>query len=397
MSAEAPASCPFHGVGDDRKSAAVAAQNARPDTGAVVQKFSLGKDILKSPALKQAGLGADQVVIDEPSHAPVFFLDGEHHRNKRSAIARFFTATAVETRHRPFMERKADTLLSEFRRKGRICLDQTAWLMAVAVASEVVGLNHSDTAGLARRIKGVMRQVEVHAMNPVTRFFLTPLLRFYVLLFHFKDVRPAIKARREQRKDDIISHLIDEKYSEPAILIECMTYAGAGMVTTREFITMVAWHFFERHELRDRYLNGSEAEQNAILEEILRLEPVGMYLYRRTETEVPAALAAEIQASSTYAIDVRNANLDESVTGPCPHMIDPDRASRMKVTGSYLSFGYGSHRCPGAQVALAETRIFIDRLFRIPGVRLEKPPSISWCAALNSYELRDAIVVCDVA
>jgi cytochrome P450 len=192
---------------DDRKTAAIAAQQARHDKGVLVQQFNLGREILKSSALKQAGLGGDQVVIDDPTHAPVFFLDGEHHRRKRSAIARFFTTTAVETRHRPFMERKADALLDELRQKGQICLDETAWLMAVAVASEIVGLNdNTDTASLARRIKGVLRQVEVHAMNPLVRFFMTPLLRLHVLHFHLRDVRTAIKARRQQRKDDIISH-----------------------------------------------------------------------------------------------------------------------------------------------------------------------------------------------
>jgi cytochrome P450 len=173
-----------------------------------------------------------------------------------------------------------------------------------------------------------------------------------------------------------------------------MTYAGAGMVTTREFIVVVAWHLFEKPELRARFLNGGEEEQYAILEEILRLEPVGMFLYRRSEDAVPQGLAEDVKPGSTYAIDLRAANQDEAAAGQCPHMIDPDRAKRMKVTGSYLSFGHGSHRCPGAQVALAETRIFIDRLFRIPGVRLEKAPRVQWCAALNSYELRDAVVTC---
>src|SRR5262245_50967975 len=118
MSAEIPASCPMHAGRDDRKTAAIAAQRARPDAGVVVQKCNVGREILKSPALKQAGLGGDQVVMDDPTHAPVFFLDGEEHRKKRSAIARFFTSAAVETRQRPFMERKADELLGELRRTG---------------------------------------------------------------------------------------------------------------------------------------------------------------------------------------------------------------------------------------------------------------------------------------
>jgi hypothetical protein len=54
-------------------------------------------------------------------------------------------------------------------------------------------------------------------------------------------------------------------------------------------------------------------------------------------------------------------------------------------------------RLPGWQVALHETRVFIDRLLRIPGVRLERAPDMVWNSPLMSDELRNAIVTCDRA
>jgi len=62
--------------------------------------------------------------------------------------------------------------------------------------------------------------------------------------------------------------------------------------------------------------------------------------------------------------------------------------------GSFMSFGDGSHRCPGSQVAIAETRVFLDRLMRLPGLKLARTPQMTWCDGLMSYELRDAIVTC---
>jgi cytochrome P450 len=207
-------------------------------------------------------------------------------------------------------------------------------------------------------------------------------------------VRPAIAARRTTRGHDVISHLLDEGYSDKAILIECMTYAAAGMVTTREFIVMAAWHLFERDDLRQRFLTGDEDDQFAILDEVLRLEPVASMLHRRAAEATPTA-SGTIAADTLIAIDIRAANCDEAVAGECPLQIDPDRAKRMKASGSHLSFGDGRHRCPGAQVALHETRVFLDRLFRLPGLRLDREPTLRWCDALTSYELRDAIVACD--
>jgi cytochrome P450 len=66
----------------------------------------------------------------------------------------------------------------------------------------------------------------------------------------------------------------------------------------------------------------------------------------------------------------------------------------MKANGAFLSFGDGAHHCPGWQVALHETRMFLDALFKLPGIRLERAPDIGWSDMLQSYELRNAIVTC---
>jgi len=82
------------------------------------------------------------------------------------------------------------------------------------------------------------------------------------------------------------------------------------------------------------------------------------------------------------------------VTGPCPFTLDPDRAKKVKMPSNYTSFGDGPHRCPGAQLALYETRVFLDKMMRIPGIRLEKPPRLHWNTAIMGYELRDGTVAC---
>jgi hypothetical protein len=220
------------------------------------------------------------------------------------------------------------------------------------------------------------------------------LFRFHALNFFYRDVRPAIEARRRTRREDLISQLLDENYSNKAIMIECMTYAVAGMVTTREFIVMAAWHLLERDALRARFVAGDEADQLAILEEILRLEPVAAVLQRRAAEDMGIGTDT-IPAGTLLAIDIRAVNTDESATGPCPRVLDPDRAKRRGAAGGYLSFGYGSHRCPGSQVAMHETRVFLDRLMRVPGIRLEREPQIGWSDLLSAYELRGAMVGCD--
>jgi cytochrome P450 len=206
-----------------------------------------------------------------------------------------------------------------------------------------------------------------------------------------KDLKPAVLARRAEPREDVISYMIEQNYSKKAMFIECLTYGSAGMLTTREFIVMAAWHLFDNEALRDRYLAGSDQEQFAILEEILRLEPVASLLHRRPTQEIRSA-KGHVEANERVCISLRDANTDETITGPRPYELDPDRAKRVRMIGSYMSFGDGPHRCPGSQVALHESRIFLDRLFRVPGLRLKNEPNVTWNAQIQGYELHGAVV-----
>jgi cytochrome P450 len=384
-------SCPRDASRDERKSAALAARGLAVDaTDQVVTDFAFGREILRSPAMRQAAdLGAERFDLDDPATAPVFFLDGEAHRRKRAAIAKFFTPKAINGQYRAVMERVTDALLGAMQANGRAQLDVISFELAVTVAAEIVGLTETDMAAMARRIASAFASGTTVHRNPLARALGGAAMAFRTLWFFHRDVRPAIRARRAARREDVISQLLDHGASDKAILMECMVYASAGMVTTREFIVMAAWHLFERDDLRARFVEGDEAAQFALLEEILRLEPVAARVYRRAAEDLAQTAGGTIAAGARFAIDIRAANTDESAVGACPHAVDPDRG------GGHLSFGDGPHRCPGAQVALHETRIFLERLMRLPGVRLERAPDMLWNPSLLSYELRQAIVACD--
>ncbi|MGX7678813.1 cytochrome P450 [Jatrophihabitans sp. DSM 45814] len=381
---------------DDRKSAALAAQRVRARDGArVVAEFGLAREVLRSsPNMVQAGLGHDDTANGDPQFASVFFLDGEPHRRRRTAIARFFTPKAISTRHRIVMEETTDRLLAELQAAGHGQLDVITFELAVAVAAEIVGLNDSAIGPLSRRISAAMFGTRLPGMNRFVRPFGTAWAAAHVGRFFLRDVRPAIASRRAQPREDVISHLIEEGYPDKAILMECLTYAGAGMVTTREFIVMAAWHLFDNDPLRQRFVAGDEQTQFAILEELLRLEPVASMLYRQADADTTLS-SCTVADGELVALNLRESNLDPAAVGECPYAIDPDRAAKAGIVGAFLSFGDGSHRCPGAQVALTETRVFLDRLMRVPGIRLENQPRMTWNPSLESYELRRARIRCD--
>ncbi|GAB1818686.1 cytochrome P450 [Herbidospora sp. RD11066] len=379
---------------DDRKSAALAAERITigPETR-VVGSLAFARELLRGTSTRQSGAGAADEITGDPAYTSVFFLDGEPHKRKRQAIVRFFTPKAINTRYRTVMEKATDDLLARLQARGEGRLDQMSFELAVTVAADIVGLTESDQAEMAERIQNNLIGLRLPLMSRWKRPFGQLAATYHGIRFLLNDVRPAIRARQAQRREDVISHLLDEGYPEKAILVECMTYAVAGMITTREFVVMAAWHLFDDDALRERFLNADDTDQVAILEEIMRLDPVVNMIARRVTADTVTD-SGSVTSGENLVVDIRAANLDEAVVGECPYTLDPDRARRVKTAGSYLSFGDGSHRCPGAQVALNETRVFVDRLLRVPGIRLARRPDLMWTDELMGYELRNAVITC---
>jgi cytochrome P450 len=396
---ETTAAFPESRPDDERKSAA-AAQGGIHDHLAKrplhIEDFDLARQLLRSDGVRQAGFRAELLErLAGRTHAPVLFQDGEAHHRQRSATARFFAPRVVATRYRELMQDLSDRLVARFRAAGRAELDAMSLEMAVAVAAEIVGLTESDQSAMSDRLNGFF------AANGSRRGWLAAVTGFAagqvrMLAFHLRDVRPAIRARRKSRREDVISHLLDQGYTDREILTECLTYGAAGMATTREFIVMAAWHLFEREDLRCRFLDGDEPGRLALLEEILRLEPVVGALYRRAERELK--LDGEngtttIPAGALVKVDVRATNTNSAAAGVCPWQLEADRKlGASRASASLMSFGDGPHRCPGAAVALQETAIFLERLLRVPNVHLVRAPMVGWNPLISSYELRGAVI-----
>ena len=346
----------------------------------------------------QAGFNAEYIRRDGIGKRPILFLDGEAHRDQRSKIARYFAPKVVGSKYRAFMEQRAGELVDRMIEYGEVELSDVAMRYSVEVAAQVIGLGDADMRGMSSRLEA---------------FFSTPLLapssadgpkasRFdsirmamrgaaSVGVFYRRDVRPAIRARRKKPAEDVISHLIAEGYDDQSILTECITYGAAGMVTTREFISMVTWHLVEKPELRARFLAAEEAERRVMLLEILRLEPIVGHLYRHTTapiTLVDGDQTWEVPQGALLDLYIRMANADPEHVGPEPLEICPGRDLPPRVRDEVMSFGDGGHRCPGNHIALQEADIFLRLLFSHQ-VELVSEPTIQWDELIAGYEVRN--------
>lgn len=393
MSAAAP---PSAGV-DDRRSARAAREGRMAPVHRRPGRFDVttldeGRRVLRAAGVVQAGFKAElvQARSNGPDRRPpILYMEGEDHRRHRTATARFFAPRVVASDYAELMSRVSERLTAKLLRRGRARLDDLSLELSVEVASAIIGLTQSGRRGMGRRLDAFFTQTPVE--TPRGPLAVVAQLRgaWRMLDFFWRDVKPAIRARRKAPGADVISHLLAEGYGDGDILVECFTYGAAGMVTTREFVTMAGWHLLDRPELRARFVAADLPGRTAILEEILRLEPVVGVIYRRCADGAEGTDGCPVPHGALAAIDVRAANLDPGVFGDDAAELKVDRAApRGAATG--LAFGDGVHRCPGAQVALQETAIFLGALLANPEVRLERAPRVGWNPLITGYELRGA-------
>lgn len=357
-----------------------------------VYAYDAARLVLRSSHTKQAGFQADEMEkLPNTMRDPILFQEGEPHREQRTKTARFFTPVTTDKHYRAFMEKFADNALAEFKSTKQADLSEISLHLAVDVAAQVIGLTHSRFKGMSQRLEAFF------AAKPVAEGWLARFMKFAgnqmnVAKFFFSDVQPAINARKKEPKEDLISHLLAEGYNATEILVECITFAAAGMITTREFISLCAWHMLEHDDLRGQYMAASQQERYKILHELLRLEPVVGHLYRRATADFSVESEGKsysIAKGERIILHVYAANADEAVVGEAAERACPARGLPKGVNDAVMGFGDGHHRCPGAYIAIQETDIFLQKLLAIEGLKMSQKPDLSWNELVKGYELRN--------
>jgi len=360
-----------------------------------VQRFDDARAILRSPHTKQAGFNAELMdKLPQTMRPAILYLEGKPHHQQRKQTARFFAPKVVSTKYRELMENVAERHVAKLQRQKRIELSNLTLEMAASVIAEVVGLTNSLLPGMPHRLETFIHNAGTDTNSSRVRTFLH-FLRSQVLMatFFFIDVKPAIKAHKHTPQEDVISHLLGQNAKDSEILMECITYAAAGMATTREFISISTWHFLEQPELRIRYLSAPEEERYEMLHEILRMEPVVSHLYRRTTADLSLEHGGQpitIPEGALIDLHIYGTNADEAIVGEHALEICPGRKIQGDAISSVLmSFGDGHHRCPGSFIAIQETDIMLQHLLALDGLSIEHPPTLLWNELLTSYEVRN--------
>lgn len=365
-----------------------------------IRDFELTRSVLRNGQTSQAGFNADMIArISRMMRLPILYQDGKQHHEQRRQTARFFAPKTVSANYREMMEKLVERLIGDLQRAGQADFSDLTLEMAVRVASQVIGLTSSRLPGISERLDAFFKaDIMAFSWRPRAVWqFLNNQRR--MLTFYFLDVESAIRVRRRKPGDDLISHLIAQGYSNMEIMTECITFAAAGMATTREFLSAAAWHMLEHPTLRARYLSAPEEERYAILHEILRLEPVVGHIFRRSTVDLALEYDGQtivIPQNALIDLNIHSANTDSEIVGEHPLQICPARVMQgERIPAEMMSFGDGYHRCPGSYLAIQESDMLLKRLLALDGLSMKHQPNVGWNDIVAGYELRRFMIALD--
>lgn len=304
-------------------------------------------------------------------------LEGERHRSWRQLMVRTFTPRRVD-RLRPYMEREAERLLSEFIDDGQ-CEFVEAFarqlpslglceLIGVPKEDRPVFCEWADTIGLGfNPMLMAARIADVDAA-------MTNLLHYAAEL---------VAARRKAPQDDLVSRLAEAVTDDAQGLTESSVAASvAGLVFAGHETTknQLGWMMVVLAEAPQEWDRAAEdpAYVRPLVEELLRL--------RSAATNVGRTAAAEVQIGGVHIpkggrvlASLWSANRDTEVF-PRPDAIDVEANAAVPQ----IAFGQGAHHCLGAALARSELQEALAVLSRrltcprlLPGAEFLPPIGIT--------------------
>ena len=286
------------------------------------------------------------------------------HRPYRDLLDPILSTVAVRKRE-GFIRTTVNELIDSWIDRGAIeFMADFAIPLPVRVIGDYIGFPPSDGAQLKKWSSefavvfgpGVPLEREIEAVNA------------HIDLQHY--IHDAMRERRRQPREDIISHLLVAEYDDPELgrkrkltdveIIGIVDHILAGgNESTAHALGNGLSLLFAHPEIHTR-LQREPSKISAFVEEALRLESPTQGLFRFVTQDVEIGGVA-IPQGSMLNIRFAAANRDPARFAS-PAMLDLDRAP----TERHLAFSQGEHHCPGASLSRLEQNcaweILLDRL-----------------------------------
>jgi cytochrome P450/ferredoxin-NADP reductase len=301
-----------------------------------------------------------------PSRGTLLGLDNPDHDRLRSAVNTFFMPRRL-ARYEPWIRERAHRLVDGFVEDGSTDLKTALALpLPLQVISHVVGLDADRWEWVGAALGFFLGPRDIHHTG-------TPEEKAQRLLDLHDHVLEVMAERRRDRRDDLISHVWDQRDSGAVEMTDfemLSLFPGlmlAGHETSSNLICTGLSHLLA-DPARYAAAQRDDDTRAAALEELFRFESAitGM---KRLVTRDTVLGGVPLRAGERVFLAYASGSRDARHFG-APDEIDLDRSWAVP----HLGFGQGVHACLGAPLARLLLRVELGVLHeRLPDLRLATP------------------------
>ncbi|MBC2865021.1 cytochrome P450 [Streptomyces mexicanus] len=340
-------------------------------TGWLVTRFEEGSQVFSDPRLSAKRPRHDTPEGDvaeagknHPFESVLVMMDEPEHGVYRRLLNSRFTPKAVQRQLQPYIDKIVDEHLDAIA-AGPETFDfvqAMALPIPCLVICELLGVPYEDRDGFHHATVAMMDMANSREERDKGAHWLVDYI-----------TRLVAEKRRTGASDGLLSKLIAKTGGEDGILTEgqliglSVLLLFAGHDTTAAMLGLSTLTLLTHDEQRQDLIQHPEKIGSAV-EELLRYLTIVQFGLGRVAKEDLEIGGAQIKKGDLVVVAMNAANRDARAFDD-PDALDIDR----KIT-RHLAFGYGVHACLGQNIARAELKTVLPKLFqRFPDLRLATP------------------------
>ncbi|MGO1053607.1 cytochrome P450 family protein [Crossiella sp. CA198] len=314
--------------------------------------------------------------------ASMLNLDPPDHDRLRRLVGSAFTRRRIDALHDKLAD-SADRLIDEFAARGQADLMRDfALRLPVGMIGELLGVPEEDRDAffeLAHDYVGFTPETRDRAAAA-----LAGLNEYMAKL---------IAAKKNEPGDDLISAMVaardqEQRLTDEELLANALLLFLAGHVTTAGLIANATLALLRHPDQLAAFRANPELVSN-LVEEALRFEGPAELSTMRWAKQDTVIGGVAVGKGERVLVSLGAANRDPR------RFTDPDAFDLSRADANqHLGLGHGSHYCLGAQLARAEVRTALGRLFaRLPDLRLAaRHEDLEWMPGIGRAPLSLPIV-----
>ncbi|RDG37423.1 cytochrome P450 [Streptomyces corynorhini] len=336
--------------------------------GWMVTRFEEGSQVFSDPRLSARRPRHDtpEGEVDEADDSAPFdvgfvMMDEPEHGAYRRLLTGRFTPKAVQNKLQPYIDKIVDDHLDAIA-AGPETFDfvqAMALPIPCLVICELLGVPYEDRDGFHEATVDLMDMGKSREVRDKGAHW---LIRYITGL--------VAEKRRTGATDGILAELINKADGEDAILSERQLIGlgvlllFAGHDTTAAMMGLSTLTLLTHDEQRAELMEHPEKMGTAV-EELMRYLTIVQFGLGRVAKEDLEIGGAQIKKGELVVVAMNAANRDPRA------FQDPDTLDIDRKMARHMGFGYGVHACLGQNVARAELKTVLPKLFqRFPNLRL---------------------------